>query len=59
MGSTFGLLPLCELSKRDLVGMVMGMERLIFLKKLLTMAADDLRGSSLLEFLVCISLLFA
>ena len=39
--------------------MVMGMERLIFLKKLLTMAADDLRGSYLLEFLVCISLLFA
>ena len=59
MGSTFGLLPLCELSKRDLVGMVMGMERLIFLKKLLTMAAEDFLGSYRLEFLVCISLLLA
>lgn len=57
IGSTLGLLPLCELSSSDLVGMVMGMDLLIFLKKLLTMVADDLRGSSRLEFLVCISLL--
>ena len=59
MGSTLGLLPLWELRRRDLVGMVMGMERLIFLKKLLTIAADDLRGSYLLEFLLWISLLLA
>lgn len=37
----------------------MGMERLIFLKKLLTIVADDFRGSSLLEFFPFISLLFA
>lgn len=58
IGSTLGLLPRWELSNSDLVGMVMGIERLIFLKKLLTIAADDLRGSSRLEFLTGISLLF-
>ena len=36
----------------------MGIDRLIFLKKLLTIVADDLRGSSLLEGLFAISLLF-
>jgi hypothetical protein len=35
----------------------MGMDRLIFLKKLLTIAAEDLRGSSRLDGLVPIYLL--
>ena len=43
-GYTLGLLPLWELSNTDFVGIVMGRERLIFLKKLLTITADDLRG---------------
>ena len=44
IGSTLGLLFLWELRSNDLVGMVIGMDLLIFLKKLLTIAADDLRG---------------
>jgi hypothetical protein len=44
MGSTLGLLPRWELRSTDLVGIVIGIERLIFLKKLLTMAADDFLG---------------
>jgi hypothetical protein len=44
MGSTFGLLPRWELSNTDLVGIVIGIERFIFLKKLLTIAADDFLG---------------
>ncbi len=45
-GSGLGLLPRCELRMSDLVGMLMGMDWLIFLMRLLTMAAEDLRGSS-------------
>lgn len=55
--SCLGLLPLCELRSRDLVGTVIGIDLLIFLKKLLTMAAEDFRGSSLLDALLPISLL--
>lgn len=49
MGSTFGLLPLWELRITDFMGMLMGIELLIFLMRLLTMVADDLRGYYLLE----------
>ena len=40
------------------MGMVIGMDLFIFLKKLLTIAAEDFLASSLLECLGCISLLF-
>jgi hypothetical protein len=57
IGSTFGLLPLCELRITDLVGIVMGMEWFIFLIRLLTIVAEDLRGYYLLGGLGMSSLL--
>lgn len=39
------------------MGIVMGIDLFIFLKKLLTMVVEDFLDSSLLEFLACISLL--
>jgi hypothetical protein len=57
MASTFGLLPRWELRMTDFMGMVMGMDECSFFMRLLTMAADDLRGYYLLEGLPPSSLL--
>jgi hypothetical protein len=57
MGSTFGLLPLWELSITDFMGIVNGIELFIFFMRLFTIVADDLRGYYLLEGLELSSLL--
>jgi hypothetical protein len=56
---TLGLLFLCELRRIDFVGGPIGIEWLIFLMRLLTIAADDLRGSYRLLFLLWSSRLLA